>query len=353
MGSIANKTELWRLAAVIMGETPAKAITDATTPTTPLEKTFDEIYNVVRRKMFLKAKPDWAVQSRVLREAPTVDWAGTVNDWGRHGDAFGYGFVYAPPVGSLDFLGFRRDNGAGLVKYPYVRKSLPIRYGIMPYTGAAVASVVSPDSAFPAHLYREWMHGSFHDAHTDRFIVTDVHRTDFAKGTFIASKTDQFNATIIDYLMGDVFTPEIDYALGGSTATMDWTLVIAGEGQVSAELPVYMEYAYGNPYAPVIYDGQTEDADSTHSRHIYCDVHDAIGEFVIDVQNIPTWEDSFSELVAAELARRGAIVHAKSTKLIAKVEQERQLSLNDAVADSWSDDAGGNTVVSSTEQARQ
>ena len=82
-------------------------------------------------------------------------------------------------------------------------------------------------------------------------------------------------------------------------------------------------------------------------------MHDAIGEFVIDVQNIPAWEDSFSELVAAELARRGAIVHAKSTKLIAKVEQERQLSLNDAVADSWSDDAGGNTVVSSTEQARQ
>lgn len=344
-----TKAEIWKYAAVLMGENPTTQVPDASNPSTPLELTFNTVYDVIRRKSLQRVKPVWAIEYETLREVPKIAWDGDNYSW----DSYGWRYIYRQPIGALAFLGFPADDPLGGFKVPYMMRSLPIRYARSVFDNNSSGNIWEPTTAWNAHLWRDSIYGEWHDDSQARFsIYTNPTSLDDSADQFSLLTAPLHESTGEEQLISTLFsdTPW-DTAAG---VHLDFTVAIAASGyDVSApgRGSVVLEYAYGNPYERRV---NAAGEDNISSRHIYTNEYDAVGVVLMDNNSITDWDDSFAHLVATTLARRAAMVHAKSSKLMQQIQNEYALALNDAVADSWSPDDGGSRVkVSTAEIARR
>lgn len=317
--AVTTKTELWKLAATMMGMAPSQHILDANSPSTPLEYTFDTIYDQIRISQIRSGKFPFLRRSQPLRLAPTIDHTGARH---QHSDVWDY--VYAPPVGMLQFLGFTNEPPALISSSDYQMLPLPIAYKKVNATLAATLIIANVGSAerLPNYIWREWMRASFVDDDNVHFTIVDE-PTSALVNTF----------DWVDDEYGNVLPGAGSESYIGGT---DWSVdfepgVIAGIYNLASAPSLILEVAYGNPYF--------DTPQVAWSGHIATNRPDAHGSFVVDVTDIERWPVEFQNSVAAELAYRASIVHAKSPRLIQMLAQGMVIANGHAIA-SLSGDEG-------------
>ena len=237
---------------------------------------------------------------------------------------------------------------------------LPIKYGRMGYTGTPNGNdEVSSDAAFPAKMYNGWMYGRVFDDVNKPCYIYDIYYTTGNGGIFALSTEPgpDYTNDVSDALalMGFYLSPTIDYINGGSSAILDWTdaLALTTSRSFTSAKPAYIDYAYGDPYYPGNYDGQSGDEGRWGSKHIYTNVSDAIGVHVYDIEDVTEWSDAFALHLATEMAYRASKVHAKSSKMVASLNDDRREARNDFAAESNEDEGGVRQRYSTAELARR
>lgn len=325
--AIADLTDLWQAAASAMGETGTQRIVDATTPTYPLELTFDSFYDRIRLEMLRRTAPLFARRYDVMRRAPTHDAFGTALVWSRT-----WGYVYRVPSTSIKFMGFRRDRGdLGLVQ-DFVKTKLPIYY-----TSIASASE-SPDGvyAFNAHayhLYKGYVYLDFEDTLDRKHTVTD-------------DLSGDLTSHVMQFKMAD------GSDLGANTTSYYYTNEGGGVLDLNGENQTWSSDAPSQVSLQVAAQPASE---SQWSENVLCNLYDSAGVYgvyLVDVTDPSLWSEEFQDLVAAEMARRAAMIHAKSTKKLRELEFEVDRLLTQTVVHDTTEENTESHVMSSAERAR-
>lgn len=316
--AITTKTGLWKLAATKLGMASSINVLDATSPTTALELTFDQLYDNIRIAQLRSGKFDFAQRTQVLRAAPTVDYAGVTHTWDENWD-----YVYAPPVGMLSFLHFV-DEPPGLgAASDYEMLMLPIAYKRIEATVQVlyVASSLGTGNYIPNYMWRNWAQTRFSDNDSVVHTISDdpdgptVDEFDWAS----AGGTELPGAVAQTYLGGMAWSLDFEPA------------VVSGEYNIGAAVAISMEVAYGSPYL----SANTQ----FWSEHIATQKSNAQARFIVDVTDVTMMPVEFQNSLAAQLAYEASMVHAKAPRVISKLEIDAARSFSMAVSSLSSDDA--------------
>lgn len=324
--AITTKQGLWELAATLMGQAASEVIVDATAPSTPVEVTLDSYYDTLRVALLRSVQPRFAVREKELRKAPTIKSNGDVQTWSERWD-----YVYQEPLDSLRFLGFRKDySDLGFINR-FTMRALPIQYksgastiGTPPiYTWAA--------DAWGGSIWRGSIWASIVDEAFDEFELRDSALPG-----------------------GSAFPNEFEWVDSlGSTPSSQTINPYDGGGVITLGSLAWWPYDWSTPTYPstvtlnvAIYPTDL----SNWTEHIFCDVPDAVGVYVVDETDPSIWTEEFQILVATELAMKAAVVHAKSSKIIANLREQLAIARSEVVK--VDEETVGGETVSSAERAR-
>lgn len=334
--SVANVTELWQLAATLMGETGTSRILSSSSLTMPLEFTFNAFYDQVRKTLIKRGAFDFAKKNRVLRQAPTVDYLGKTHGWSNH-----WTYAYSPPVDQLKFLRFTADIPELGVFHDYLMQRLPIVYRAST-ADTIVAGVFNYTATPSTFLWRGSIRASFFDEVLDPFTIVDkAVGPASVEYSFVDSEedtTDLSDTFVPNY--EDGFPASFDLAVGDSAGIFDF-------GSSAWPGSITLEYATGDPYL------EPGSAADKWTDHIMTHLTDAEAVYLVDVTDVTQWPEDFQLAIASEMARRAALVHSKSSKMIQGLARASVISFSDAVATLTSDDGtieGGQ--ISGAEKAR-
>lgn len=328
--AIANIKDLWELAATMMGANYASEIidsnTDMSSPTTPVELTFAQYYDQVRQAILQEADWLFARSYDTAIAAPTKNWNGTTIDWDPGGR---WSYVYRQPANALKVLGFSQDyNDLELMHHFQVRR-LPIQWVSQVSTGGTPPAYTFP--ALAGYIYRGSVRIEVEDEVYDDYVFTDgVQSSTYHNGFyFVYNQTAALLAIENDYNQSTGSTFRIDHP------TLDWS---------GANYP-----------STVTLQAAIEPATrSDWDEHIFTNLKDALIVTLQDVTDPTYWPVQFQNYVAAEMALRGAGVHAKSSKQIQLLRDlvlsEREKAITDLVADTGN--LTLNRAASTTRQAR-
>jgi len=337
VAAITDVLGIWKLAATLMGENALTKVLSTSSITLPLERTFDQLYDTVREIALKSGDWDFAKRTRALRLAPTIDFRGIKHDW-----APDWRYVYAPPLDMIKFLHFDQDIPEAGLSNSYVRLALPIRYGS---ESDLPTLLVYQYTTLPDNLYQEWMRGSFFDSGYDtEFVVVDKEHP---------TTTGRIELFLESDMAVEVTTSAVKYddpSDGSGLVFNLQTAETAGLVNLPATGPlVTLYFAYGDPRA----DETTDASITQRTNHIVTNLRDARAAYIADIIDPTLWPVEFQRMVAAQLALDAAGVHAKSTKLIQRLEQTVDRTAAVAGANLTADDGffeGGQ--VSSAELAR-
>lgn len=327
--AVANVTELWQLAATMMGETGTHVVTDATTPVLPLELTFNALYAQVRTESLKQVSPQFAQESADLRAAPTKRFDGSDSFWIARTR---WNYAYTDPLTSIKFLGFENDNpDLGLVTN-FRRIPMPIDFVSVTTTGSLGAEFYLP--LFGGYLFQGYMWAEVEDESYVTHSITDLSYPDDTTYPNTFRFVDE-NGTLIQ--------PALEYGDYNDSATTTIYIAVSDWDWGTAAYP-----------SSIVVNAAIEPATRANwSELIFTNHYNARGVYLVDVTDPALWTDEFVMLVAATMARRAAVVHSKSEKLISGLNQEYALALSTAIADEASDDDSlAGMEMSSTEKAR-
>ncbi len=316
--TVADKTGLWKLAAVRMGMSPGIHVLDSGSPTTALELTFEQLYDQIRVAQFRDGKFDFLRRSQVLREAPTKDYLGTTHQWS---DVWDY--VYAQPVDSLQFLRFADEVPEAGWASNYQMISLPIAYSEVNATVAAgyVIGTTGASNNLPNYVYREWCQARFFDNDNVEHFVVD--KADAAVD-FGFDWMDRETEVVLPGAVAQTYE-------GGTAWSCDFEPgVVAGVYALTGAAGLTMELAYGSPYL--------DESVTTWSDHIGTNKQNASALYLIDDTTVSRWPVEAQNSIAAELAFQASITHAKSPRMIAALEKASIVAFSKAVSVLSSDD---------------
>lgn len=332
MAAIADLTDLWQAAATLMGEVGTHRILNAASPSTPLELTFEDLYTRARLQMLRKVDPLFARRTELLREAPSHDAFGNVLVWNST-----WNYTYREPSTSIKFRGFRRDRADfGLVKN-FSKAKLPIYYTTAVTTGEASGVYTLP--AQVRNMYRGYAHCEFTDEEMQNFIVVDSPQGDADDHMDFAME----NGAAVGVATTDWLYHPVDSDAG--TGLFD---VTGGDRAWDASPTYPSSLTFNVAYKPTSHD---EWSDNIHAN--FTDSDGVHGVFTIDEDDPSVWTEEFQDLVALELARKAAVVHAKSTKLLRALNNESVLAMSAAITqDTSEDDNLESQIMSSSERAR-
>ncbi|MFM9878715.1 MAG: hypothetical protein ACKVOG_12835 [Rhodoglobus sp.] len=323
--AIATKTALWKLAATKLGMAPSVHVLDANSPSTALELTFDQLYDNVRIAQLRSGKFDFANRTQTLRLAPTVDFSGNTNYWNDR-----WPYVYARPIEMLQFLHFADEPpGIGFAS-DYEMIPLPIAYKLINATVAVAYVISSLTSAdwLPNYMWRNWARGVFIDRDNVKHTVTDK-----ADGPLVST----FDWKDLDTGVALPGHVSQSYA-GGMTWSLDYQPgVVSGAYDLVGAVAIAIEVAYGSPYSA--------QNSQIWSEHIGTSKSDAVGRYVIDVSDVSMMPVEFQNSVATQMAYEASMVHAKSPRVIQKLEIDAarafSLAVSSLSSDDWSFEGGG------------
>lgn len=336
--AVSNIKDLWELAATMMGGSfPSQIVdtnSDMSSPTTPLELTFDQVYNNTRRRLLESA--DWLFARRYeeLVSAPVKNYAGVTQDWDPGGR---WAAAYREPDDSIKFLGFAKDyNDLNLVGR-FQKKALPIQYVDLVSTGELSGIYTFGSLPFGGYLYEDGITIDFVDESYVRHKIFAFRVT----GTYPNSYRMKTDNGVVD---GIGTFQDFNDSLG--TATVSLAFIAGADGDVDFDTADYP--------ATLTMRGAIEPTDEYWTEHILTDQPDPIGVYIID-HNVPVnWPPQFQDYVAAEMALTAAGVHAKSSKHIQFLRDNVIEKKNEAI-NNLSSESGNLTPadgLSSTAAAR-
>lgn len=335
--AVSTIKDLWELAATYMGGNYASEIIDSNTdmsnPTTPLERTFDQVYDVTRRTILEQADWLFARNFKPLRLAPRVDAFGNAKEWDPGGH---WAYAYEEPRESIQFLGFLRDYAHLELVQDFQRRPLPL-------TRHAVANT-SVTTSFTTDDTLVWSGASF----AGRVLFP---------GSVWAEITD--NAGEL-HRIEDVDHAPVDGAfrwqeVGGLVGVQGYQLYNPTPGML-----IFLDdwdwdwsSAYGDS-ATINYIASAADTDEW-DPFIFTNQRDAVGVYTVDVTDPSKWPSQFQKYMALELALEGAAVHAKSSKQISLIDNRLARAKSDAYLNLTLDSGNltGRGALSTTTQARR
>ena len=312
--AVTDLTTLWKLAATYMGETANDVIVDATNPSKPIELTFSTIYTEIRKQMLRQVEPLFARRHEDLLEAPYIDANGNSATWT---ETFQY--TYRKPLTALRFLGFARDRyDLGYVA-DFKMGRLPIYYTTLS-SDSNVSTVFTWNDRTTGVWFRDYAHVELYD---NRGVPCRFYEkpTSGATGFDWYCKVNRGSAFAATGSTQPLYLP-------GTGSGFDLDL-----GQIGLDFST-------SPSSVSIQVAQEAQTESQWTDNIHTDIAPtyARGVYLIDVTDPTEWTEEFQMLVANELARRASIVHAKSTKMIKMLNDERALSMTNAVTQDASED---------------
>ena len=330
-------TEVWEKAATMMGETASQVIADADNPTKPVELTFDNLYDEVRTAMIKLVEPIFATRYEALREAPTRTPFTHVGDWGVN-----WSHVYREPADSIKFKGFVRDRYQSGFVTDYVKKLLPIKY-----TTLVSDSETAGEYVFNTRTSGLWLRSPGINYH--HFTLNDEY------GLLQEGYVYDDDISGADFFWYDARTkqPMTNSVNANARGGSFWPN--ASTSDMSIDVNQTQWYWPTTTYPATLTINIAEDPTSSAdwSSNILTDRDEPLGVYLIDVTDPTNWSEEFLTLVAAEMARRAAGVHAKSTKLIKILTDERILAQSNAITqDAAEDDNLEVNRASTAEQAR-
>ncbi len=317
-----SKTDLWKFAATMMGMSAAQNVLNADSPTTALESTFSVLYDQIRTSQILTGSFDFAMRTRKLRQAPTLDYTGSRQIWTESWD-----YVYAAPHDSLRFLRWRDSVPREVSAVPdFQELRLPIQYkrvALVPVLQTLVGSGVT--NAWPGGVYIDGVYLSFLDDSLQLHEFTDV---PIYGGTYSL-------VGLKHVASGFSWDSGIEYALTATPWEFDLAPFIASGKADLAAAPAaggLVDIAYGS--------GLTTDATTGQAVHLATNVmpSDAVAVFLTDVTTVSQMPVEFQISLAAELAYRASIVHSKAPRMIQALEREMMRTMSKAVTSLTSDD---------------
>jgi hypothetical protein len=327
--AVTDVLSLWKLAATLMGQTANVDIVSATSPTKPIELTFDQIYDNIRIDALLRIMPEFAKKRDDLRLAPTefpngdpVDWLG---DWT---------YAYRSPTDSLKFIGFQRDRYELNLVTNYKRERLPIQYD------QTINVIGSPVYSWAERSVtnESWYRGSIFIDFMDEYGLTrriEGYTLDGDDGSIGFRNAE--TGDDIAYVAGSYYPSAADSAFDVVLNAVEWNFPTP-----TYPVNIYIDYA------------RLPDSESDWSSHLLCNISSAIGVYLYDVTDPSLWSPHFQTYVATEMALKAAGVHAKSTKVLERLREDRQIALsNAATQEAADDDSLEDQRMSTAEQARQ
>lgn len=364
--AVTTLTHLWQMAATFMGEKGVNVILDATTPTTPVEITFNAIYDEIRLEHLKRLKPDFAKKSAQMYDAPTRNFDLDETFFARVTNArWKYG--YRQPTDSIKFLGFVQDQmdlagrdtqRKSIYRNPWKMINLPVSY----LTDDAIALAPHYDLTLAGllYIYPGTMRVVIRDPNNGRLHTVG----DAPDGTFDSDGGTNFNLYPRDDETGvlDTDTPLIVSATDRTYAKVNdlifrFTDVLdsAGHDWALSTSPATIDFQYGVQVSPGPENsGPSEGAAVSYVPHVFTDLQDAEAIFLYDSTDITDWSTEFIVSVAHELARRGAMVHTKSPRVVQQLNGEKQRA-DFMLIDSESENDDGSldqSEMSTTEQDR-
>ena len=334
----ADVTEVWKKAATMMGETSSQVIVDATTPTKPVELTFDDLYDEIRTSMIKLVSPVFATRYEALREAPTHTPFGYEGDWG-----VGWNHVYREPADSIKFIGFVRDRYQRGFITDYKKALLPIDYKTL-VSDSETAGVYT----FNTRTSGLWLRSPGKNYH--HFTLNDEY------GLLQEGYVNDDDVSGADFFWYDKKTAGLMTNSVNANARGGSFWPNAATSDMSIDVNQTEWYWPTTTYPATLTLNIAEDAESSGadwSSNILTDRDEPIGVYLKDITDPTEWNDEFLALVTTELARKAAGVHAKSSKLIKLLTDERIVALSNAISqDAAEDDNLEGNRASTAEQAR-
>ena len=333
-------TELWELAATMMGATYATEIISAASPTTPLELTMAQTYDQIRVGLLRRADWQFARRYETMIEAPKIDPyplgfsepAATI-EWDPSGR---FSYIYREPPTSIKFRGFQRDWADTNYLTSYTMRRIPLSW-------VTVAATTNPSnglftySDFATNGHYIYASGGILCEFTDTFGYKHVIRDDPSASSKTFTFVDETGGTTGSSAVGS------NYGITQTGFTIDTNYgAVSWNGTYPTVLPI-----------TVAIRALTVDA---WNDAIFTDISpDVHGVYTVDVTDPTYMPEEFQMALAAELAFQAGVVHAKSTKQLSLLQDQAQRFFSEAVGSSSAeeDHFDGSSYVPTAEQARR
>ena len=242
-------------------------------------------------------------------------------------------YIYRKPSSSIQFRGFQRDyNDLHIVNRYEVRK-LPMQYVTETVTGA---SGVYNFSALADYAYRDSIRVQIEDeAYVVHTVKDDPTNTGTYTNEFVWKNEGTLPAAVGIYDYNGSIGTTINIATGSGWANMDFST------------PAY-------PTTLTLEAMIRANTVDNWDEFIFTNQYNALGVFTKDVTSPSVWPTQFQDYMAAELALGAAEVHAKSTKLIDRLERRTLFFKNEAISNLVADSGNLSMAdsMSSSEKAR-
>lgn len=321
-----SKLKLWQLAATMIGNAGGQVVTSVTA-VKPYEVTFDALYDDLRIAAIKQLAPEFARREAELRTAPSITAGGVQRTWTQK-----WAYVYIKPETSIKFLGFQRDDYSRGLVANFEKKRLPIQY-VSVATNGGSGPTYTLTTGFGGYAYRNSIWFRVED---ESFVMHEV-RDEPGGSTYVNAYRwlDEDDASP---------TPDTENDYNDSTGNLVPNVDFAAWDWGTTDYPASITVNAGIEAA----------SEADWSEHILCDLAAPIGVYLIDVEDVTLWSSEFILYLAADLAERASIVHAKSAKIV-QLLRDQKLSARSqmVISNNAEDDQLEDRRMSSAERARQ